>query len=285
MRLGNPKQAAAQADLMVKSAPDDPDMLAFAGTIHCSTGECDKGMKDFAKSLAIEPNITSLINRARFRPASDVVGRKQDLETAYKLAPKSADALTALADFYHRTGDHADEIKMLESQQAGAGPGFDSSLKIQLARAYAEAGLADKASGLFAQVRGFAAGTQKAADYNDLCYAEAQADFDLTTALSDCRQAITLDPDDAAILDSLGFVQLRLKQYKDAVASYDKVIAKAPHLAVSLYGRALANAALGDSKAASTDFKSATKIDPNVIDTFRDMGLSPPTGIKTPADH
>lgn len=276
-RQGHRDQAATVADQMVKAAPRNEDTQAVAGTIYCSTGQCDKGMKAFARSLAIRPNVTAYLNRARFREREDLAGRKQDLEAARELEPKSVDVLTALASFYHLTDDHANEIKTLEAEQAvGTGTGFDLGAKTRMARAYAEAGMDAKAAGLFAEVRGYAAGTQKAMDYNNLCYTEAQANFDLTTALADCRQAIALQPDDTAILDSLGFVQLRLKQYKDAVASYDKVLAKSSQMAVSLYGRALAQAALGNAKQAQDDFGAARKIDPKVVDTFRDMGIDPP---------
>lgn len=280
-RQGHRDQAAAVADQMAKAAPHDEDTQSFAGTIYCSTGECDKGMKAFARSLAIRPTTTAYINRARFRARDDLAGRKQDLEAAGALDPKSADVLTALASFYHLTGDHANEIKTLEAERAASpGTGFDLGAKTRMARAYAEAGMDAKAAGLYAEVRGYAAGTQKAMDYNNLCYSEAEANFDLPAALSDCRAAVALMPDDIAILDSLGFVQLRLKNYKDAIASYDKVLAKSPQMAVSLYGRALAQAALGNSTEADADFGSAAKIDPGIADTFKDMGISPPSGAK-----
>ena len=42
--MKQPEEAARQGDLMIAAAPRSADMLAVAGVIYCSTGQCAKGL-------------------------------------------------------------------------------------------------------------------------------------------------------------------------------------------------------------------------------------------------
>jgi tetratricopeptide (TPR) repeat protein len=273
-RQGQKQKAAEQADLMLKAAPNNADMQAVAGVIFCATARCADGLKAFARSIAIKPNVVAHLNRARFLPASDHAARKADIDAALKLDPKSRPAIAALADWQHEGKDFTGEAATLATLP-NVDDDTDMATKVALAIAYGQAGQADKARALMAEVRGYAAGAKQAGLFNNLCYDAAKANFDLATALSDCRKALALEPTSSPILDSLGFVQLRLGQYDDAIANFTKALATRPDQYQSLYGRALAYQRKGNLDAAKADFAAAKASNPDVEAEFAKMGITP----------
>ncbi len=109
----------------------------------------------------------------------------------------------------------------------------------------------------------------------------------LKGALSDCQKAIALvkgiyavdqhgnkfeTPSTsqmaANIYDSTGYVYLKLKLPTKAVYYYSTALGAYPKFASSLYGRALAEQALGQTAAAATDFAAAKKVDPKITSDF-----------------
>ncbi len=274
---GRTANAVAIADRMIATAPKDADMQAVAGVIYCSVGQRAKGMAAFAASLAIMPNIVAYSNREQFLPRGDLAARKRDLDAVLKLEPATVEDKLALARWQGDAGDHMGQIATLQavaaSQAEGAEP--DIALTIQIGAAYAAAGQADKARENFAEARGYAAGTRNSGWFNDLCYSAAKANFDLATALTDCTRALALLPKNAAVLDSLGFVQLRLGHLADAIATYDQVLAIDPAENHSLYGRGLAYLRHGDTMKGQADIAAALQVDAGIAAEFRGFGVVP----------
>src|SRR5262249_50542139 len=62
----------------------------------------------------------------------------------------------------------------------------------------------------------------------------------LKQALADCNQALRLMPNNAATLDSRGFIFLKMTHFDAAVSDYDAALRIDPKLAFALYGRGLA---------------------------------------------
>ena len=272
---GRRADAAAIADRMVAFAPKDADMLAVAGVVYCSTGQCQKGLAAFARSIAAKPNITAYLNRIRYMPQSDLIARKRDIDAALALDPASLDALDAMAQWQKTAGDREGEVKTLQSlaaritakEEASQGRAF------RLGSIYARAGDAAKARENFAEFRGFAAATKNGGAFNSLCYTAAAINFDLDTALADCKRAVDLEPKNPAIIDSLAFVHFRLGHFAEAIAAYDRAIAIAPNIAPSLYVRGLAYIRQGEKAKGEADIAAATRADPNVAEAFRTMGV------------
>lgn len=123
-------------------------------------------------------------------------------------------------------------------------------------------------------------------DYNMRCWDQAHTP-NLKGALSDCQQAIALlknsygfDPADhkyellttgqavAEIYDSTGYVYLKLNLPTKAAGYYSTALSAYPKFASSLYGRALAEQALGQTAVAATDFTAAKTIDPKITSDF-----------------
>ncbi len=265
------------ADRMVKTAPRDADMQAVAGVIYASVGQHAKGLAAFSASLAIKPNFIAFSNRERFLPRGDLAARKRDIDGALKLKPGDVDAQLALARWQGDSGDHAGQVATLQAVAARQSADIDPNigLTIKIGAAYAAAGQADKARESFAEGRGYAAAMHSAPYFNDLCYSATKVDFDLDTALADCNRAVSLAPQHSNILDSLGFVQLRLGHFADAIATYDQVLALDPHARLSLYGRGIARLRLGDKTGSQADIAAAVQLDDGVADEFQAMGMKP----------
>ena len=71
-------------------------------------------------------------------------------------------------------------------------------------------------------------------------------------------------PGDGYILDSRGFVYLRLGQFDDAIADYNAALKINPKIASSLYGRGVAKLKKGDSSGGTVDMATANLVDPTL---------------------
>lgn len=109
--------------------------------------------------------------------------------------------------------------------------------------------------------------------WNGRCWVRALQGRALGRAMSDCRRALALDPYDANVLDSMGFIALRQLHYQDALRHYDGALILDPDLATSYFGRGLAKAHLYGLARARDDVASALKLDPSSEDAFIKAGL------------
>ena len=83
-------------------------------------------------------------------------------------------------------------------------------------------------------------------------------------ALLDSQSSLELEPESAASLDTLGYIQVGLKDYAAAMESYEKAIELDPSVAEAVFGRGVCLRELGDHEAAERDFESARNLDPDV---------------------
>lgn len=165
-------------------------------------------------------------------------------------------------------GKYADGLALVT--EAGKSSPKDMSLKVQRAKFLQLSGDAAGARAIFAEIRSGAKG--EASMLNGLCWAQAQANFDLAAALGDCQAALKLSKDSAAALDSLALVYHRMGRNADAVRTYDQALAKAPKQTMSLYGRGLAKLAMGDASGAA-DLKTARQNSRLIEIAYLAMGL------------
>jgi tetratricopeptide (TPR) repeat protein len=116
----------------------------------------------------------------------------------------------------------------------------------------------------------------KKAEYlNERCWARAIAGRELPLAVTDCTEALRIARDDANIMDSRGFVYLRLSQLDDAVADYDQALRRNPKQAGSLYGRGLAKLRKGDVAGSEADIAAAKAIQADIVEEFARYGVNP----------
>ena len=209
-----------------------------------------------------------MLTAPMFAPPADLTGRTSDVDAALKLEPKNVDALDALAELQRDRGNYKGAIATMTTVLAIRPDALWA--RLHRAVAYARAGDAAAAGTDFAAARTLA---KSANALNSLCWAKATAGVDLTGALADCDAALVLSPEAAAILDSRGFVLLRLGRLAEAAAAYDHALKLRPGQAGSLYGRALVAAGLGDNATADRETALAVKSGPGIIAEFESYGI------------
>jgi tetratricopeptide (TPR) repeat protein len=264
---GDEAGALQQAAALIAADPDDADAQVTAGAIYASYHKDGKAMAAFSRAIAIEPSASAYLTRLRYRPKSDLAGRKADADAALKLAPDLPDAILAEAEIDRTRGDFADAIAAIsrglvtqpDNPDLLAGRGMNYALSGDPARAEQDYAAARKAA--------------TSPQLNNLCWIKATSNVSLSSALADCDAALAKAPDNPAYLDSRAFVLLRQGHYAEAIAAYDKALAGQPNQPSSLYGRAVAEARLGQSAKAEADRAAALKREPSVEEDFTDYGV------------
>lgn len=82
-------------------------------------------------------------------------------------------------------------------------------------------------------------------------------------------------PEEASFLDSRGLVLLRLGRNDEALADYDRVLAKNANIPSSLLGRSIVWARRGNLSKAGADENAALKIAPDIKADFDRYGVVP----------
>ncbi len=90
----------------------------------------------------------------------------------------------------------------------------------------------------------------------------------LESALSDCEQALKLDPGFAPALASHGFVEFRLNDLQASITDFDAAAKAAPQDAGILYMRGIVRQRMGDAAGAKADMTAAEQIDPAIATKF-----------------
>lgn len=266
---GKRDEALAEAAALGRTNPDNVEAQVTAGRIYDAFGKQQEAMAAFDRALAIKPESYIYLNRALSRPKTDLDGRRADIDLALKLDPHSGDALAEKARMQTDARD-------FEGALATAGLAVSADPKnlyalVQRGIAYERASKPDLAAKDFDAAKAMA---HQPAEFNSICWAKAVAGIALERALAECNAALTAAPDNAAVMDSKGLVLLRLGRVDDAISVYDAALAKRPMQSASLYGRGLAQLKKGNTAAADQDRKAALAVDPDVVETFADMGLT-----------
>jgi tetratricopeptide (TPR) repeat protein len=262
-----------QADLLVKAMPNDAEAWMEAGNIYCTIGRCSEGLQKIDKSIALKPSAVAYVAHMENLPRDDKVGRKRDIDAALTVEPKSYRAKGALLWWQLDNKDYVAAIGTMKSFPYKSGD--DPYLKLQIAHTYVLAGMPDEARSAYGELRGLAASSKSAKLYNDICYEAATASFDLDPALADCQSALALVPESGPMLDSLGFVQLRLDRFDEAIEAYSHALQVMGNEAHSLYGRAIAHKRKGSSVASAADFAAARALNKDIDSEFLEFGIVP----------
>jgi tetratricopeptide (TPR) repeat protein len=268
-RQGKRDEAIAEAAALVRANPDNVEAQVTAARIYDAFGKQHEAMAAFDRALAIKPESYIYINRALSRPKADLDGRRVDIDLALKLDPSSSGALAEKARMQTDARD-------FEGALATAGLAVAADPKspyalVQRGMAYERASKPGLAAKDFDAAKAMA---HRPNEFNSICWAKAVAGVALDRALAECDAALAGAPNNAAAMDSKGLVLLRLGRVDDAISMYDAALAKRPQQSSSLYGRGLARLKKGDTAAANQDRKAALALDPDVVETYADFGLS-----------
>ena len=225
-------------------------------------------IKAYDRAIAIKPEAYIYVNRSTSRPKTDVVGRRADLDAAFKLDPYSPGVLVEKASLQSDSGDVAGALATYSAALEQSPEQVD--LLVARGIVYARSGDAIRAAKDFTGAR---AKATEAVALNNMCWAKAIAGVALDSALTECNAALAKAPETAGYLDSRGLVLLRLGRVDDAIADYDRALFKRPDMASSLFGRAIAWARKGNRTKSDADSAAALKIDPDVRTDFDGYGV------------
>ncbi|HEY4546190.1 MAG TPA: tetratricopeptide repeat protein [Pedomonas sp.] len=267
-RQGKKSEAAAEAVALAQSAPNSHYAQLAVANIYSGLGQKAEALKAYDRAFSIAPDPYVYLNRAQYLPDVSTEERIVDLDKALKLNPEMREALEEKARLQTQAKNYAGAIDTYTKLIALA-PEEINLLKLR-GHAYARLGNTPLARQDFASAR---AKSVTAIDFNELCWHQATAGFDLETALADCNRALEKEPDHFAALDSRGFVLLRLGRLDEAIREFDRALAEAPGLPAALYGRAVALSRKGDKARAEADAAAARKAYPDVEKEYADYGL------------
>ena len=265
---GDHASVVREAGAAVAANPENTYALAAAARIYAVVDHQPEAMATLDRALKLRPEAFLYLNRANVRASTDFAGRANDIGAALKLEPKNLESLGMQAALQRERGDYKGAVATSTTMLAIKPDGMGA--RVQRGIAYTKTSDAAAAGRDFAAAR---AEAKSAGALNSLCWAKATAGVDLAGALADCDAALALIPEAAPVLDSRGFVLLRLGRFAEAAATYDHALKLRPTQAQSLYGRALAAAGLGDNVTADRETALAVKSGPGVIVEFESYGV------------
>lgn len=277
--MGRGEEAMAEADRAVAAQPQDIAARAFRADIRTRFGKIEDARADLDILIAQKPVAGFYSARAKLWPSTDKVHRQADIDAALKLDPNNFVALTTRANdaidagAFSKAAADLDAVSKIRPDSTAV-----RALRIQL---LVKQGL--PAEALRLADAAVAKDTKDATALNERCWLKATTNVQLETALADCDAAVKLAPDNAAILDSRGFVKLRTGAIDAAIDDYDAALRLSPNLAASLYGRGIAHARRGEQAAANADLARARTLSPDIDRRFADYGVSAPKGLASPS--
>ena len=248
-----PQSAPAQAAQPAPSEQRRPQPLASSAASAQAAAACMNEQKSASVDTAIkgcdaviDETLKNLANAYYFRGSakfgkSDFDGAIGDYGQALRLDPADTDYLNSRAAAYEAKKD-IDRALADYNEAIKANP---NSIY-----AYNNRGAAFQRKGDFARA---------AADYGEVtrlqpnnldawsarCWVRAISPGQTQQALADCNAALKIKADAADVLDTRGFVYLKLGQTDNAIKDFDAALKGDPKLAGSLYGRGLAKTPQG----------------------------------------
>jgi tetratricopeptide (TPR) repeat protein len=259
--------------------PKDAAGYARRGAAFAARREYDRAVADFSKAMELDPNDARYpFDRAGARLASrEPLLAMSDLDLALKLKPDFTMAL------YERG-----QLKLRSRDQPGATADFDvavkadPALRLEVARSYQAADFPELAiAQLDAWIEANPRDERLATALSDRCRQRMLLGRDLDKAQSDCERAVRLRPSTPQLMDSRGWVRLRLGQYLPAIADFDAVLKLEPKTVWSLYGRGLAELKAGKTQEGQADVKAAESLGPQMVARLKNKyGLAPDAAAK-----
>lgn len=262
--FGNAKFAAAES-LMI--AIDEKDMAN--GLIYYYLGRLVQRREDytssedyFKKSLALEDTITySWINLA---VVTDAQGRYEEaleiMHRAYEKIPYDSFEVLYYTAIIHSRNEHYDlardgYLRLLESRPD------DIDIRFNLAASYERLGNFDDAEKEFQWI--IERAPEHALALNYLGYMYADNGIKLKKALQMIKDAVSIDPENGAFLDSYAWVLFKLGRYDEALVQMKEALKHDQSDAILYDHQGDIYAALTSHELARESWEEALKIEPD----------------------
>jgi tetratricopeptide (TPR) repeat protein len=211
----------------------------FRGNAKIGKNDIDGAIGDYGQALRLDPTDTDYLNSraAAYEAKKDIDHALADYNEAIKTNPHSIHAYNNRGAAFQRKGDFA---------RAAADYGEVTRLQPNNLDAW-----------------------------NARCWVRAISPGQTQQALADCNAALKIKADAADVLDTRGFVYLKLGQSDNAIRDFDAALKGDPKLAGSLYGRGLAKLRKGDRSGGNTDMVAAKAMKSDIAEEFSRYGLRP----------
>lgn len=269
--------AAGLAFALAGCAPTDPEVDAERHWEACETYGAFPEHRLDACSVAIasdrlspERRSLALINRGVLRAELGQHARAiADFGRALRIDPRNASAYFERGVVHHNRGALENAVRDYDRALA-LQPGMPAALE---RRDQALAGREQGYLYLIARLDDALSRDRFNPQLlNGRCWTRAINDDDLDMALTDCNEALRIQPRMAAALDSRGLVHLKRGEFALAVADYDAALVVEPATAHYLYGRGLAKLRLGMETEGRADLDAAVQLDARVTELYSSYG-------------
>lgn len=211
----------------------------FRGTAKFGKKDFDGAIGDYGQALRLDPSDIDYLNSraAAYEAKKDIDHAMADYNEAIKTNPNSIYAYNNRGAVFQRKGDFA---------RAAADYGEVTRLQPNNLDAWSAR-----------------------------CWVRAISPGQTQQALTDCNAALKIKADATDVLDTRGFIYLKLGQSDNAIKDFDAALKGDPKLAGSLYGRGLAKLRKGDRNGSSADMAAAKAIKSDIAEEFSRYGLKP----------
>jgi len=239
-KSGNPEVVIKSCDAIIdETLKNLANGYYYRGVAKYEKSDFDGAIGDYSQAMKVDPQDPDYLNsRAQaYEAKNDLDKALADYNQSLKIDPKSIYAYNNRGAAYQRKGDYA---------RAAADYGEVTKLQPNNIDAWSAR-----------------------------CWVRAISPGQTQQALADCNAALKIKADAAEVLDTRGFVYLKLGQSDNAIKDFDAALKGDPKLAGSLYGRGLAKLRKGDRNGGSTDMAAAKAIKSDIAEEFSRYGLKP----------
>lgn len=271
-RKADMRRAIAAFDRALALVPDNAETLILRGNAYTSVGEHGRALADLDRAAGLAPGnprafmVRGLVN-ARL---GDMPRAFADYNRALSIDPNYVDALVNRAAIYSMQGSTEKALADLD-RAVGLQPNHALA---HYNRGYAHFARQDYERAIADYTRAIETDARMSWAFNNRCLTRIIVGRDLADALSDCDEALKLQPDNVETRETRGFAFLKLGEKAIALREYDAALRIDPDRPVALYGRGLVRIAMGDVGNGESDKAAARALLPTVDRQFAPYGLN-----------
>jgi tetratricopeptide (TPR) repeat protein len=248
---GKPKDAIP----ILSKFQGDPRAVAGLATAYTYERQLDKAKEVVYAGLKKWPDSPILIEKSASLQAvsGNYDGAITQFQQLLDKEPKSVDLRRRMGDVYTLKGDQDKAIAFY--QQANELAPGDLNIALTLADALARAGRNAEAKKRYEGI--VKLHPENFTALNNLAYLLADTGGDLDEALRLAQQALAKAPNQAAFMDTVGYIYLKKGLGDSAVQTFTSLVRKNPHVPAYRYHLGMALLAKGDKLAAKKALQAA----------------------------